>query len=78
MTKLACVAVLVGALAGCAYPNTAMVEVAGAPPPPPHPIAPPSADAPPDDYGPRDLAADVVGGIFEIVADCLDAHAAHR
>jgi hypothetical protein len=59
-------------------PNAAMVEVAGAPPPPPHPVAPANPDPPGDDYGPRDFAGDVVGAVFEVVADCLGAHAAHR
>jgi len=80
MTKLACVAVLAGSLAGCAYPKVAMVEVVNAPPPPPHAVAPPAvaqcADA--DDERAA-VIGDFIGTLVEVVADSLGAHASpHR
>jgi hypothetical protein len=79
MTKLACVAVLAGSLAGCAYPKVAMVEVVNAPPPPPHQVAPPPCpDAQPNDYDARAFTGDLLGTLVEVAADCLGSHASHR
>jgi hypothetical protein len=78
MRKLVCTALLAGSLAGCAYPKTAMVEVAGAPPPAPHPVAPPPAATRAGDDDEHDVIEDFIGALFDVLADSLSTWSAHH